>query len=206
MPRDRYAILLDGGFVIKKLHRARGKFPVVADVISLCSEIQQHERLKQNDLYRMFFYDCPPLEQELIHPLSRKRWNLKATSRAKNGKALHDGLEQQEDFALRRGELSFDGWKLGYQALRHIQEKTDGLSAEDLVPDLTQKGVDLRIGLDIATLALRRIVGILVLVTGDSDFIPAMKLARREGLKVYLHPLDHGVKSKLKAHADFVFP
>ena len=51
---------------------------------------------------------------------------------------------------------------------------------------MEQKGVDLRIGLDIATSALRCVVSILVLVSGDSDLVPAMKFARIEGLKVYV--------------------
>ena len=38
-----------------------------------------------------------------------------------------------------------------------------------------QKGVDIRIGLDIARIAVKHIVDIIVLVTGDSDFVPVMK-------------------------------
>lgn len=49
-----------------------------------------------------------------------------------------------------------------------------------------QKGVDIRTGLDIARIAVKRIVDIIVLVTGDSDFVPVMKFARTEGIKVYL--------------------
>ena len=56
----------------------------------------------------------------------------------------------------------------------------------DLKPNIQQKGVDLRIGLDIAALALKHQVEIIVLVTGDSDFIPALKFARREG-NLYEH-------------------
>jgi uncharacterized LabA/DUF88 family protein len=69
---------------------------------------------------------------------------------------------------------------------------------------MAQKGVDIRIGLDIAWISLKRVVDILVLVTGDSDFVPAMKFARREGLRVYLEAMDHGVRPELKAHADVV--
>jgi uncharacterized LabA/DUF88 family protein len=39
----------------------------------------------------------------------------------------------------------------------------------------------MRIGLDIASMTLKHQVDTLVLVTGDSDFVPAAKLARREG-------------------------
>ena len=49
-----------------------------------------------------------------------------------------------------------------------------------------QKGVDMRIGLDIASMAFKRQVDQIVLIAGDSDFVPAAKLARREGIE--LHP------------------
>lgn len=40
-------------------------------------------------------------------------------------------------------------------------------------------------------------------VTGDSDLVPAMKLARREGVRVYLDTLGQGhVRPELKKHAD----
>ncbi|MCC7385225.1 MAG: NYN domain-containing protein [Deltaproteobacteria bacterium] len=43
---------------------------------------------------------------------------------------------------------------------------------------------------------------VLVLVTGDSDFVPPVKFARREGILVYLEALGHGVRPELKAHCD----
>jgi uncharacterized LabA/DUF88 family protein len=39
--------------------------------------------------------------------------------------------------------------------------------------DTAQKGVDIKFGLDIASLAYKRLVERVVLITGDSDFIPA---------------------------------
>lgn len=71
------------------------------------------------------------------------------------------------------------------------------------MPDIWQKGVDIRIGLDIASIALKRFAEILVLVTGDSDLVPAMKFARKEGVRVYLDCMGHAVKRELRAHADF---
>jgi uncharacterized LabA/DUF88 family protein len=69
---------------------------------------------------------------------------------------------------------------------------------------MAQKGVDLRIGLDIAWISVKRMVDVLVLVTGDSDFVPAMKFARKEGLRVYVATMGHPVRRELKAHADFL--
>jgi uncharacterized LabA/DUF88 family protein len=70
--------------------------------------------------------------------------------------------------------------------------------------DLEQKGVDLRIGLDIARLSIGRLVHSLVVVTGDSDMVPAFKFARREGVRVILSHMGHGIKRELRAHADLI--
>jgi uncharacterized LabA/DUF88 family protein len=55
-----------------------------------------------------------------------------------------------------------------------------------MYPDFEQKGVDMRIGIDVATLCLKRLVDRIILFSGDADMIPALKLARREGLQVYV--------------------
>jgi hypothetical protein len=44
----------------------------------------------------------------------------------------------------------------------------------------------------------------IVVCTGDSDLIPAFKLARREGLRVFLCHFGHSVKRELNVHADRV--
>lgn len=41
-------------------------------------------------------------------------------------------------------------------------------------------------------------------MTGDSDFVPAIEFARREGVLVCLEPLAYGVRCELKAHCDRV--
>jgi uncharacterized LabA/DUF88 family protein len=74
----------------------------------------------------------------------------------------------------------------------------------DVSIDLRQKGVDMRIGLDIASMTLRRHVDTIILVTGDSDFVPAAKFARREGVEFLIDPLWHTVSDELLEHADGV--
>ena len=58
------------------------------------------------------------------------------------------------------------------------------------------------IGLDMATLAIKGLVSTVVIVSGDSDLAPAMKLARTEGLRVYLATLGEHTRRELKVHAD----
>jgi uncharacterized LabA/DUF88 family protein len=47
------------------------------------------------------------------------------------------------------------------------------------------------------------LVSVIVVVTGDSDMIPAFRFARREGVRVYLDTLGFpAARRDLKAHAD----
>jgi uncharacterized LabA/DUF88 family protein len=138
----------------------------------------------------------------LINPLSGEELDLGQTDIHANNESLLSTLELRPDFALRLGELSTNEWKLGKRALKSLLKRPRPVEASDLVPNIEQKGVDLRIGLDIARLALTQSVQSIVVVTGDSDLIPAFKFARREGLRVFLCHLGHGVKRELKAHAD----
>jgi uncharacterized LabA/DUF88 family protein len=78
------------------------------------------------------------------------------------------------------------------------------ISEHDVNFGLRQKGVDMRIGLDIASMTLKRQVDTLILVTGDSDFVPAAKLARREGVEFLLDPLWQQVSDDLNEHVDGV--
>jgi uncharacterized LabA/DUF88 family protein len=68
--------------------------------------------------------------------------------------------------------------------------------------DLRQKGVDMRIGLDIASLTLKRLASTIILIAGDADFVPAAKLARREGVQFILDPLWQKVNEDLFEHID----
>lgn len=80
--------------------------------------------------------------------------------------------------------------------------KAKDLSEDDIIYHARQKGVDMKIGLDIASLAYKRIVDKIILVAGDSDFVPAAKLARREGIEFILDPMHANVKPDLQEHVD----
>jgi uncharacterized LabA/DUF88 family protein len=76
------------------------------------------------------------------------------------------------------------------------------LGDDDIQLPLRQKGVDMRIGLDISTMTLKGQVDTIILVTGDSDFIPAAKVARREGVEFILDPMWQSVEADLQEHVD----
>jgi uncharacterized LabA/DUF88 family protein len=201
----RYALLVDGAFACKRLYRALGnRHPTAQDVIAVCRRIRSHAALRAATLLRIHYYDAPPAKGQVTNPVDGKTVNLGQSSTFSRVASLHDTLELSPDFTLRRGELVARGWRLRDNVLRRIVKRRTGIRASDLVPDLRQKGVDLRMGLDIARLSLRRLVDVIVVVTGDSDLVPAFRFARREGIRVYLDHLGAPVMRDLKAHTDLV--
>ena len=60
----------------------------------------------------------------------------------------------------------------------------------------------MRIGIDIASMAFKKQVSRIVLISGDSDFVPAAKAARREGIDFVLDSMDKSIRSQLSEHID----
>jgi uncharacterized LabA/DUF88 family protein len=201
---EKTAVLMDGGFVKKKLAGALHRFPTVHDVVALCSATMAKPELLGASLFRIYFYDAPPFEGTATNPIDHSILNFSGTPQARQNQALLQSLELQPNFAVRRGVLTMTGWKLGRSALKSLAGAARQITARDFVPDMGQKGVDMRIGLDIAWLSIKRIVDSVVLMTGDSDFVPVMKFARKEGVRVYMETLGHPVRRELRVHADIV--
>lgn len=200
----KYAVLIDGSFFTKALAFKNKNFPSAQDVESECNRIRGHADLINLDLLRVYFYDSLPASDKLTNPIDGSVLDLgKSAIFVRNQKLLED-IELLPNFALRRGELITRGWKIGKAALKRMLKKPASPKAEDLVPNIQQKGVDLRIGLDIARIALRQSAQVIVAVTGDSDLIPAFKFARREGVRIYLDHMGMPIRRELRAHADIV--
>ncbi len=207
MFQAQFAILLDGGFVTKKLQEKLKQPAKADDVVALCDDIRSHAELSNYELLRTYFYDAPPSQESLSFPISGETYHLAQTERAKHAQSLYDQLELRPGFALRMGEtrLTPQGWILKPKSVQQLSKEPRALEDRDFRLDINQKGVDIRIGLDMARLALRDMVRAVVVVTADSDFVPAFKFVRREGVKVMLCTLGHkGARRELKAHADFV--
>ncbi|MEM9421935.1 MAG: NYN domain-containing protein, partial [Pseudomonadota bacterium] len=97
------------------------------------------------------------------------------------------------------------GWYIGPKTTKLLlngNKDLNSLSDDDLTFGLRQKGVDMRIGLDIASITLKKQAKTIVLVSGDSDFVPAAKLARREGAEFILDPMWRSVTGELFEHID----
>lgn len=160
-----------------------------------------------SSLYRIFFYDCPPLSKRTQLPISKRGLDLGQTETAKARQAIHTQLQNTRKVALRLGRLNEKfGWRVRAEtAARWIGSAEQvTLGDDDFEIDTVQKGVDMRLGLDVASMAFKKQVDQIILVAGDADFVPAIKLARREGIDVVLDPMGGTPAKDLIANVDGV--
>lgn len=196
----KYAILIDAGFAKTKLG-SRADPATAIDFERLVTKIKTTPFLADKYLYRVYYYDAPPFSKAKVKPLNGGKHHFSRDPLTLHNTNLLKQLALKDYFALRMGEVRFRGWELVKNAIPTDTDRHE-ISADDLRPALEQKGVDMRIGLDIASLSLKKQVEIIVLVTGDSDFVPPMKFARKEGIQLALVHLDHSIHSDLFEHAD----
>jgi uncharacterized LabA/DUF88 family protein len=196
------AVLIDAGFLRTFLPTTL-RFQELADIIerfALDCVLQD----AGEEMHRILYYDSKPYEGDggmKPHPIDGARPPVGASKR-NYFNSLLTILMRKPYFAVRLGEISFDGWALSDRATREMLSQHRALSSDDFVPVLRQKGVDLRIGLDVALMATNRLVDRIVVVSGDSDLVPAMKVARREGVQVVLISMSSTIKASLQEHAD----
>jgi uncharacterized LabA/DUF88 family protein len=210
------AILIDGGFFLRRYRQLKGNNSAEAVAKELHWMCRQH--LKQDNhwrkLYRIFFYDCPPLKKKVHNPITKKAIDFSKTTTAVWRENLHQELRKRRKVALRLGYLNerSGDWLIYPGKVKELLDHKitlTQLSESDVYYDVKQKGVDMRIGLDIASMAYKKQVDQIILVAGDSDFVPAAKLARREGIDFILDPMWAPIRKDLHEHIDglkTVFP
>ena len=205
------AILVDGGFYRYRAASLWGKKAPekrASELMAYCKAHMTYEKQYGNrELYRIFYYDCPPIGKTVYHPLKKQGVDFRHSETYAWSNTFFAELKKQRKVALRLGELSDE-----YASFQITPNKLKQLCAEKIaVSDLTendfhvnfmQKGVDMKIGIDIASLAYKKQVDQIILIAGDSDFVPAAKLARREGIDFVLDPMWATIKDSLFEHID----
>jgi uncharacterized LabA/DUF88 family protein len=193
MPK-RIAVLIDGGYLRVLSRRAGHTYnpDFIEKFAVLCKGADE-------EIFRILYYDCAPYTGQARLPVS-------GTMRQFGGSdEWLKELSRKDLFAVRGGVLKFRGFKP-----KNIPVTTTGgppVQDTDFSPDFEQKGVDMRIGLDIALFSDTRSVDRIVLVSNDTDCIPAMKHGRKAGLQVVIVELPGGhVAPELLSHADFKRP
>ncbi len=215
----KVAILVDGGFFIRcyKSHLKKqfdDKYgdpnpeKLAHDIHTYC--LKHIDKKNDEELYRIFFYDCKPLSKKVHYPHTQTPLDLSTSPSYQERITLHKYLISKPCLALRLGDLDEKNarWVIRdtkkEKKLFNRKISIEEFQDNDFIYYAKQKGVDMKIGIDIATLTLKRLVQKIVLISGDSDFVPASKLARVEGIIFTLDPMGNHIREDLKEHIDYL--
>ena len=113
------------------------------------------------NVLRTYYYNCLPYQSRPPSPQERERFD--------NARRFYHALTMLPRFEVRQGRLEFRG------------NSVDGR------PIFEQKRVDIMLGVDMVQLAAKGHIQQAVLLAGDSDFIPAITVAKSEGVLVRLY-------------------
>lgn len=203
------AILIDGGFYRQRAYSLFGEKTGRERANELENYCKSHikDKHEERELYRIFYYDCPPISKKLYHPYLKQQIDFGKSDLFLWMQEYINELTHKRKFCLRMGKLAEE--QAHYNFREDITRKlcngsltfTD-LTEKDFKLEVSQKGVDMKIGIDIASLAYKKQVNQIILVSGDSDFVPAAKLARREGIDFILDPMRSNIKPDLFEHID----
>lgn len=211
----RIAILIDGAFYLRRaafLWGEKNPKERAYELVEYCSrhystKHSKNDKSEETYLYRIFYYDCLPSDKKVYHPFLKKQIDLSKSTQYKWSMEFFDALKSKRKVAFRKGELleSSAGFTIKPDLVKKLcngSMKFSDLNETDFKLDIQQKGVDMKIGLDISSLAYKKQVDRIILIAGDSDFVPAAKHARREGIDFILDPMWHTIKSSLNEHID----
>jgi len=197
--------MIDGWFMRKRIYKLKAFYYEGKNIRKYCMHF-----LKPGDsLYRIFYYDTDPLKDKGHNPVTKNFIDFSKTRIAIDQKKLFQSIKGTPHLALRKGSIIWrnNQWILNNEKFKELLSKKisiDSLEEQDVKPYFEQKAVDMKIGLDIALIAIKKLADILIIITGDADIVPALKLARREGMQVGLDPLRRPVQPQLSEHVDFI--
>ncbi len=203
------AILVDGGFYRQRAYTLFGEKTGKERANELENYCKSHlkDKRERRELYRIFYYDCPPISKKLYHPYLKQQIDFGKSDMFLWMQDYISELTHKRKFCLRMGKLAEE--QAHYNIRENVTRKLCNgslifmdLTEKDFKLEVSQKGVDMKIGIDIASLAYKKQVDQIILISGDSDFVPAAKLARREGIDFILDPMRSNIKPDLFEHID----
>lgn len=205
------AIMVDGGFYRKRAKHLWGEKTAedrAKELEAYCyAHLRHRDGSTERQLYRVFYYDCAPAgRRSIYHPLTKRNVDLDKSDTYTWSTIFLEELKRRRKFAVRLGELS---QQMYYNLRPEVTKKLllgktslEELTEQDFFLVSQQKGVDMRIGIDIASVTYKKQVDQIILISGDSDFVPAAKMARREGIDFILDPMWVDVRPSLFEHID----
>ena len=194
MSSHQFAILLDGGFVVKKPREA----PETGDrrrcrerVFAICATAP----LANLDLLRIYYYDAPPSDESVTKPISGSASSA-GTTRFREAQSLYDTLDEAECGVADGGDQAcLDKWRLTARSVKDL-EKTLAHSRTRTSRWISARrcGPSDRLGHGPVG-APPECPGHRC-CDGRRGFHPEFKFVRREGVKVILDTLGHKTRGR----------
>ena len=201
---QRVIFIVDGEFMRKRIITLKAFYFDGPGIRKHCLQHLGPDEKMGNIL----FYDAMPFTGKGEHPLTGPIDFSQTPLVARKQQFLHS-LRSTPEMALRLGRSAWQSgqWQLDSNRLGELMAgeiSVDDIEANDIYPDIRQKGVDMRLGLDIATIVYKKTADRLVFIANDADYVPAVKLSRREGIKVAMDPLWTRAAEDLRENVDYV--
>lgn len=146
MIRRSVAILIDGGFFLKRLPKLVGNEQCdTAEKTTSCIRrlCKRHIKLLTGDdgpqwhhhVYRIFFYDARPYDGKAHHPVDNRAIDFAKSDVAQSRLQLFDCLRRQRKVALRLGKVNKDrDWSINPRYTKKLLKTREWLSVLDQLP------------------------------------------------------------------------
>jgi len=154
---SKIAVFIDGGYLDKIL---RKEFNGIRIDYDLFPKQICSKVDPQGQLFRTYYYHCLPYKS---NPPSQEE-----SARFASKQNFYTAINRLPRFEVRLGKLSRRGPDA--QGLYHYE----------------QKMVDVLFSIDLVSLSAKMQISDMVIVAGDSDFVPAIQAAKQEGIIVWL--------------------
>lgn len=113
------------------------------------------------EILRAYYYNCLPYQRK--NPIAQE------SARFSQAQKFHNALRALPRFEVREGMLVYRG------------------NDDKGQPVYIQKGIDIQIGVDLVLLSAKQQISHAAVIAGDSDLIPAIKVAKNEGVLIHLY-------------------
>lgn len=153
----RLAIFVDAGYLVGVLRDELGG--IWLDYALLSSYIAQNVK-PEIDILRTYYYHCLPYQSPTPTEAEKRRFSKQ--------QKFFNFLEDLPDFQVRLGRLE-----------RRGPDENGQYYYE-------QKRVDVLLSIDLVELSATRQITHAAIIAGDSDFCPAVEVAKRNGVSVWL--------------------
>ena len=128
----KYAILVDGGFIKRKLGTETTSMRI-EHAMAFLERLCAHDAIALHTLHRIYWYDAPPLGSIVHRPLNDGTVNFGTTTLAKESRNLLQQLSVMPHISVRRGDLVFRGWRVRRSKLSE-RASSVSITAHDLEP------------------------------------------------------------------------